>query len=141
MASLGYHVMSDTDDYKRSMNIAALGIDASFIYNEWPTPNSTFSDNDFKLTCAHEFGHSVLMYFGGAGMSWSHKGSTHIIPQSVKSTTPGYPAAGQIDLMKYYDRNKRRASMSTRALRTKATEQDVMRLIWLRSARIITVVF
>lgn len=133
-ADLALNKMKDRNDYDRSYNLATLGIDASFIYNEQtynPNANSAFADYSYMLTCAHEFGHSVLMYFGGAGLSWSHKGSTHIIPQDVKSSTPGYPATGQIDLMKYYDASKNFVSVYGRAQRTKASEQDIKRLIWL----------
>jgi hypothetical protein len=133
-ADLALNKMKDRNDYDRSYNLATLGIDASFIYNEHtynPNANPAFADYSYMLTCAHEFGHSVLMYFGGAGLSWSHKGSTHIVPQDVKSSTPGYPASGTIDLMKYYDANKNFVSVFGRAQRTKAAEQDVKRLIWM----------
>jgi hypothetical protein len=118
-------------NYARSFNVGIFGIDASFIYNQgFYSPNTLRSDQDFKLVVAHEFGHSVLQYFGGEGLSWSHKGSTHIIPQSVKSSTPGYPTTGNIDLMKYYDRKKARVPFPTLLNNSAASEQDVMRLIW-----------
>jgi len=121
--------------YSRSMNPADFGIDASFIYNEGAFSNKRFSktaaDDDFKQVCAHEFGHSVLMHAGGVSLSWGHKGSTNAITQSAKSTTPGYPAAGPVDLMKYYDYDKSRGMrFSSLAKRTKAAEIDVKRLIW-----------
>ena len=116
--------------FTRSFNLGG-GL-ANFIYRERPNEATTEnSDIEFSLVCAHEFGHSVLAYFGGAGYSWSHKGSTHIIPQSVKSTTPGYPASGPIDLMKYYDVRKRIISLSDSANRSRATSGDLMKLIWL----------
>jgi hypothetical protein len=117
-------------DYGRSFNVGIFGIDASFKYNQGAFRSKTNADLNFKLVCAHEFGHSVLQYFGGESLSWSHKGSTKIIPQSAKSSTPGYPNSGEIDLMKYYDRNKASARFSRIISDTKASEQDVKRLIW-----------
>lgn len=117
-------------DYGRSFNVGIFGIDASFKYNQGAFKNKTNADLNFKLVCAHEFGHSVLQYFGGESLSWSHKGSTKIIPQSVKSTTPGYPKTGQIDLMKYCDSNKASARFSRIIFDTRASEQDVKRLVW-----------
>jgi len=60
----------------------------------------------FQLVSAHEFSHSVLMYAGGIPLSWGHKGSTGVLSQSAKSSTPGYPKSGAIDIMKYYDWKK-----------------------------------
>ena len=72
-----------------------------------------------------------LEYFGGANLSWTHKGSTNKYFQNIKSSTPGYPGKGSIDLMKYYDENKNAISRADRNMRTLADEQDVKRLIWL----------
>ena len=93
--------------------------------------NPGAADIDFKSTAAHEFGHSVLKYFGGIGLSWGHKGSTNVILQSVKGSTPGYPLKGEIDLMKYYDSSKNKTAVVGLYRRTYATEQDVKRLIWM----------
>jgi hypothetical protein len=78
------YVASSTN-YKRSHNTGI--IDASFIYNKgfyrgWTNDANT----DFMMVAAHEFGHSVLEYFGGTGVSWTHKGSTNMLLQNVKST-------------------------------------------------------
>ncbi len=117
-------------DYKRSHNSGI--IDASFIYNQGSFPSNTgLADNNFKLTSAHEFGHSVLSYFGGVGLSWGHKGSTNPVLQSIKASTPGYPMTGDIDLMKYYDILKNTKNIPNIYQRTRATEQDVKRLIWM----------
>lgn len=132
------------DDYSRSMNPSILGIDASFTYNKAffdkiygldsqgnsKAVSINQADNDFKLVSAHEFGHSVLTYSEGVGASWGHKGSTHAILQSVKSSTPGYPKSGPIDLMKYYDPDKQGAGMARRVNDTIAMGIDVKRLIW-----------
>ena len=122
--------VADSTSYKRSHNTGI--IDASFIYNKgfyrgWTND----ADTDFMMVAAHEFGHSVLEYFGGTRASWTHKGSTNMLLQNVKSTTPGYPPTGEIDLMKYYDADKFAVSRSDRRMRTLADQQDVKRLIWL----------
>ena len=70
------------------------------------------------------------MYSDGLSSSWGHNGSTKPIFQSVKSTTPGYPKNGVIDLMKYYDWKKGRAAFSRRIVDTIAMEVDLKRLIW-----------
>ena len=84
------------------------------------------------LVSAHEFWHSVLKYFGGISLSWRHEGSTNILTQDVKSSTPGYPLAGEINLMKYYNdkKNKQFIPYSSIYKRTIAAEIDVKRLIW-----------
>ncbi len=91
--------------YARSHNSGI--IDASFIYNKgfYRGMNSN-ADRDFMLVAAHEFGHSVLQYFGGADLSWTHKNSTNKYLQNIKETTPGYPSSGEIDIMKYYELKK-----------------------------------
>ena len=125
-----FYVETDKNNYARSMNPAILGIDASFIYNKGHFGNKERADADFMLVAAHEFGHSVLMYAGGLSLSWGHKGSTNIVTQSVKSSTPGYPAKGSIDLMKYYDQEKVRANLFRRIVDSVAMDIDVKRLIW-----------
>ena len=70
------------------------------------------------------------MYVGGISLSWGHKSSTNVLLQNVKSSTPGYPAKGKIDLMKYYDTNKHQVKMRQRIKNSMAMEIDVKRLIW-----------
>ena len=126
-------MIEESTNYARSMNPAILGIDASFSYQKGMLAlgvSEKAIDEDFKLTCAHEFGHSVLMYVGGISLSWGHKGSTNVLLQNVKSSTPGYPAKGKIDLMKYYDANKHQVEMRQRIKNSMAMEIDVKRLIW-----------
>lgn len=122
--------------YARSHNSGL--IDASFIYNKgYHGTNSGRADADFKLVSAHEFGHSILMYFGGRNLSWGHKGSTHPLLQSVKKSTPGYPTTGEIDLMKYYDYSKNTTPVFTSSLesRSKAANVDIKRLIWMSTIK------
>ncbi len=124
------YVEKDKDNYARSMNPAILGIDASFIYNKGFYPNVNMADDEFRLVSAHEFGHSVLMYAGGMSLSWGHKGSTGVLSQSVKSSTPGYPEKGSIDLMKYYDWDKSKIQFQRRMSDSQAMKNDIKRLIW-----------
>ncbi len=124
------YVETDKNNYARSMNPAILGIDASFIYNKGWHIDAKNADSDFQLISAHEFGHSVLMYAGGLSLSWGHKGSTNPVTQSVKSSAPGYPKKGSIDLMKYYNQGKSEANLFRRVTDSVAMETDVKRLIW-----------
>lgn len=124
-------IEKQTEKYGRSFNPGVLGVDARFIYNSGYFPDAKYSDEDFKLVCAHEFGHSVLKAAGGISLSWGHKGSTGVVSQAIKRSTPGYPASGPIDLMKYYDDKKQKASFSQLINDSLASERDVMRLIWL----------
>jgi len=122
--------IEEDNEYARSHNSGI--VDASFIYNKGAYRGmNSMADNDFKLVAAHEFGHSVLEYFGSSDLSWTHKGSTNKYLQNVKSSTPGYPSSGEIDLMKYYDRNKGSVGSADRYLRSVADEVDVKRLVWM----------
>ncbi|MFT7561198.1 MAG: hypothetical protein ACI93R_003123 [Flavobacteriales bacterium] len=123
-------IVNDKVQYGRSHNSGI--IDAAFIYNKGRFQSQPGrADKDFKLVSAHEFGHSVLDYFGGTKESWGHKGSTKVLLQSVKSTTAGFPNNGPIDLMMYYDTDKNYIPFSAEYSRTIAAEIDVKRLIWL----------
>jgi len=112
-------------DYARSHNSGI--IDGSIFYNEGYFSNAADADADFKLTAAHEFGHAILTASGGKKLSWGHKGSTNPILQSAYPTTPTYPTAGEIDLMKYYNGSE----PPDVYVRTIAAEEDVKRLIGL----------
>ena len=116
--------------YARSYNLAILWFDAKFIYNAGFYNNAVDADQDFMETCAHEFGHSVLTEYGGIGRSWTHEGSTSIL-QSTKGSTPGYPTTGEINLMEYYDDAKQSATATRLATATRASEFDVLCLLWM----------
>ncbi len=116
--------------YARSHNSGIIA--PTFIFNEgyfYSKPGA--ADKDFQLVSAHEFGHSVLEYLGGKKLSWGHKGSTHALFQSVKSSTPGYPKTGEIDLMKYFDKDKQGLNFYDLTNRSIVAEQDILRLIWM----------
>jgi hypothetical protein len=124
------YIETDNNKYARSMNPGLLGVDASFVYNQGFYSSRSTADDDFKLVSAHEFGHSVLKYVGGFALSWGHKGSTNMISQSVRPSTPGYPKSGPLDLMKYYDWEKAKIQFKRRIENTQAMEVDIKRLIW-----------
>lgn len=129
--------VEESASYARSHNSGI--VDASFFYNKGIFKGfNTKADQDFMLVAAHEFGHSVLEFFGGTDLSWGHKGSTTVLTQKVKSTSPGYPSLGEIDLMKYYDSTKNATYISPRSIyhRSIADEKDVKRLIWLSNITI-----
>ena len=122
--------MSINTKYARSHNSGIIA--ARFIYNKgFYGFNTANAVADFKHTCAHEFGHSVLGYFGGIKLSWGHKGSTHIFPQSAKKSTPGHPVHGDIDVLKYYDRKKNVVPINNFYKRSRIAEIDIKRLVWL----------
>lgn len=131
----------DDKDYGRSHNSGI--IDASFKYNKGAFGKATHTipagkkmlvaDMDFMLVSAHEFGHSVLEFFGGVDFSWGHKGSTTVVTQKAKKTTPGYPVMGNIDLLKYYNGS---LPVSVLYRRSKIEEVDVKRLVWLSKVTI-----
>lgn len=128
--------IEDGIKYGRSHNSGL--VDATFIYNKGMYKGmNADADKDFMLVSAHEFGHSVLEYFGGADLSWSHKGSTSKILQSVMPTTLGYPSSGEIDLMKYYDDTKNALSYPDIYRRSIADEVDVKRLIWMSAVSVV----
>jgi len=125
--------IEESEKYARSMNPAILGIDAKFIYQKGQSANRIPEkqiNNDFKLVAAHEFGHSVLMYVGGISLSWGHKGSVNVLFQNVKSSAPGYPTSGNLDLMKYYNKKKKKEDLFQRVNDSVAMEIDIKRLIW-----------
>ena len=125
--AIDVNLIVEKGSYSRSHNTSIL--DARFVYNEGYFKNKSDADADYKRICAHEFGHSVLYAFGGPDMSYSHKGSTHIIPQSVKESTAGYPSSGEIDLMKYYNTDKNNLPDKLINKNTIASEEDVRKLV------------
>jgi hypothetical protein len=86
------------------------------------------------LTSAHEFGHSVLMEFGGLDRSWTHKGSTSLF-QATKGSTPGYPVSGEIDLMRYCDNKKGSVTFPQMIGDSRASEFDVKCRLWMSTLK------
>ena len=113
-----------TGSFRRS---PATGIvDTTLFYNLGHWQNVATADADFKYTAAHELGHSILDETMGTGVSWTHKGTSTVF-QTESSSTPSYPASGELDLMYYYTGAQPQDFHS----RTIAAEEDVRRLIWL----------
>jgi hypothetical protein len=93
----------------------------------WQYRPDTDEDPEFSLTAAHEIGHEILNQYGGDGYSYGHRGSSNPVTQSPNANATAYPAAGEIDLMKYYN-GYQPADVYAR---TVACETDVYSLIWL----------
>ena len=95
----------------------------------WPT-GKRFTDELFKQTAAHEFGHLILNEYGDGGLmpthSWTHK-NTSTLWQTEKPNNP-MPKVGEIDLMRYYSTY---LYWEDRFSRTVASDDDVKGLIWL----------
>lgn len=117
--------------YVRSHNSGI--IDASIFYNAGFFSTAAAADDDFEITAAHEFGHSVLWAHGGKELSWGHKGSVNhsllaiwdFQDPSPSATT--HPTTGEIDLMQYYTDHE----PPDYGARVIAAEEDVVRLLQL----------
>lgn len=77
---------------------------------------------DFEMTAAHEIGHEILLAYGGANYSFSHKDSSTVITQTVINNP--LPKYGEIDLMQYYNDYYD-------ITRTVAAQADVLGFFWL----------
>lgn len=77
---------------------------------------------DFEMTAAHEIGHQILIAYGGANYSYSHKDSSTVLTQ--KGLNNPLPTSGEIDLMQYYNDYYD-------IPRTVAAEVDVLGFFWL----------
>lgn len=93
------------------------------------------SDDLKRETAAHEFGHSVLVDKSGFYYSLTHKGTSTVGQDYVKTTdsagtvtwvNPWPSAPDEIDVMKYYTSG---GGPSDRFARTIATEDDVKALL------------
>lgn len=93
----------------------------------------SYADKEFLVTAAHEIGHEILSAFASPTYSYTHKGSSTLLTQAPLLVADGgatYTAAGEIDLMKYFDTKAtpRPTNFHTRVI---AAEEDVLGLIWL----------
>ena len=142
IAAIGVDIKKNSDpQYSRSHNSGI--VDATFFYNEGyhvevakkrnvsdpQQMGKNAADSNFMHMAAHEFGHSVLMAAVGLNHSWGHKGSTSVLFQSTHSGTAGYPNAGEIDLMQYYDEKKNAIYPDDFYIRSTASAEDVKHLI------------
>ena len=81
-------------------------------YYEYKGASKNSIDNEFKMTAAHESGHSILSSYaykstGLSNYSWVHKGSSKGISNGYSSPKEGEKGyenylGGNADLMKYY---------------------------------------
>lgn len=136
--------------------IQRLSYNVGYIYEyhflkTWEYQTENDEDIEFKETAAHELGHELLQAYGGTVYSWQHKGSSYYLPQDTKPTkgsetiwdktthwdemdTDGenYSLYGEIDVMKYYNKELRVKDRS----RMIAAEKDVVGLFWLTKLKI-----
>jgi hypothetical protein len=112
--------------YLRSHNSGILA--AHVYYNAGFFDDPRAADANFRLTVAHELGHSVLEAAGGRALSWTHKGSSTWL-QRPRSDAPFYPQEGPIDLMRYWRADAEHPVPRDRYARTLAAEEDVLRLL------------
>ncbi len=157
-------IYNTNNDWGRSGNPGVL---ARTFYNVgylefsdgWGYDTEEKEEKDFKLTAAHELGHTILESYGGVTYSWQHKGSSYLFPQDEKPVKGNeafidffkkdnmkeyfgeyYPREGEIDLMKYYNYEMnvmdRRITVNMKEERSIAAEKDVLGLIWLTKIKL-----
>jgi hypothetical protein len=120
------------EDEERSRSAFGMKIvhNAGFWYTRTLPPFNfvkNYADQAFEYTSAHEFGHIILLEYGGKGYSWEHKGTSYLFPQDPRPNHP-FPATGEIDLIHYFSSS---VSIPDKWVRSSASEQDVKGLIWL----------
>ena len=107
-------------------------------YYEYRGAPKNSIDDEFKMTAAHESGHSILSSYaykstGLSNYSWIHKGSSkgigsgYSLPKLGEKGHELYPGIGA-DLMKYYSRNK---NIPFSLNYYKSIEYDLKSLVWL----------
>lgn len=95
----------------------------------WEYITSASSNQRFKETFAHELGHAIVSAYRGNYQSLIHEGSS-TINQEVNNSYK-YPATGELDLMKYS--NKEPVDFFDRVV---ANETDVKGLLWISQLEI-----
>lgn len=100
--------------------------------NGWGFTYDYNEDIEFKFTSAHEIGHEILKSYGSTAYSYGHKGSVHVVTQSMKDNAGSYSTSGEIDIMPYYPNDPPLAVYDKYA----AAEKDVLGLIWLTKIKI-----
>ncbi|MFC6269717.1 hypothetical protein [Frigoriflavimonas asaccharolytica] len=102
--------------------------------NGWGFTYDYNEDIKFKFTSAHEIGHEILKSYDITAYSYGHKGSVHVITQSMKDNSSSYSTSGEIDIMPYYPNDPPLALYDKYA----AAEKDVLGLIWLSKIKILS---
>lgn len=112
----------------------AVAYNAGYIRrgSRWSYDEPSAEDVDFRFTAAHEIGHSILKAYGGTAYSYGHKGSVHVVTQTMKDDAPPAPASGEVDIMPYYPNSVPLSQYNRYA----AAEADALGLIWLTKLRI-----
>ncbi|WP_452223992.1 hypothetical protein [Lacinutrix chionoecetis] len=100
--------------------------------NGWGYVNANSEDIEFKMTSAHEIGHTILKAYGGTNYSYGHKGSVSVVTQSQSSDAKRYNKKGEIDIMPYYT-DVVPLSVYDKFI---ASQEDVLSLIWLSKLEI-----
>ncbi len=95
--------------------------------NGWGYSEINDEDLEYKLTSAHEIGHTILKAYGGTFYSYGHKGSVNTITQNENNSATKFPSKGEIDIMPYYT-NILQYSEYPRYI---AHEKDVLSFLWL----------
>jgi len=100
----------------------------------WGYNHHSNEDIDFKFTAAHEIGHEILKSYGGTVYSYGHKGSVHVVTQSMKKNAIDLDLRSntEIDIMPYYPTSPNLSLFN----RYVASEKDVLSLIWLTKLKI-----
>lgn len=101
--------------------------------SQWAYQTDFDEDIEFKMTAAHEIGHTILKAYGGTNYSYGHKGSVNVYTQNIKSTSGKIPKTGEVDIMPYYSDDMPLASYDRYA----ASEEDVLGIIWLNKLKIL----
>jgi hypothetical protein len=123
--------INDQKNYRASYNSKETGTPISaagaVIYYQLAAyeGDESRANKDFEYVAAHEIGHSILTAAGGSLFSWGHKGTSGKLAGDIGAKRP-IPAAGEIDLMKYYQD----PYIDTLYPRSLASESDVKNLIY-----------
>ena len=130
--------VNDDEHGARSVNPRTIGlpIDPALIYNRGRYPNTVNgrlnAERAFRLTAAHEAGHSLVAAARGMDESLTHHGTT-TRRQAASGGATAHPTSGEIDLMRYYT-DARPPGVYTR---TRASARDVRALLQMPEVRLV----
>jgi hypothetical protein len=101
--------------------------------NDWGYQYERNEDINYRVTSAHEIGHTILKAYGGTFYSYGHKGTVNTITQRSNSKATEHPRTGEIDIMPYYTDELSYYDYE----RYVAAEEDVKSLIWLTKLKLL----